>query len=70
MVGNSLHFFFGLIAKSGWKICVECCGRRVVVFLRVVDMDAAGVVCLVGFNQILRLTVFFLKKIATFVAHE
>lgn len=59
-----------LVAKSGWKTFVQGCGRRVVVFLGVGDMDAAGVVCLVVSNQILQLIVFLLKKIATFVAHE
>ena len=59
-----------LVAKSGWKTCVQGCGRRVVVFLRVGDMDAAGVVCFEVSNQILQLTVFLLKKIVTFVANE
>jgi len=59
-----------LVAKSGWKICVQGCGRRVEVFLRVVDMCAAGVVCFEVSNQILQLTVFLLKKIVTFVANE
>ena len=40
------------------------------VFLRVGDMDAAGVVCFEVSNQILQLTVFLLKKIVTFVANE